>query len=109
LTRRVPPRRLDLDDLQGDVHGVGVAGFHQYCKTKLMNVLFATELQRRADNGGLAGLRGKLDVVVFHPGAVQSQLGTNVAPRVKRVVSWLLRPLFRSPAMGAVLGLHAVS
>jgi NAD(P)-dependent dehydrogenase (short-subunit alcohol dehydrogenase family) len=63
-----------------------------YAKTKLANILFTRELQRRAG--------GRLLAVACHPGAALTNL-TAAATFSIKLIAFLLRPLIQSPAMGA--------
>ncbi len=58
---------LDFDNLQGErVYG----GWQQYCRTKLMNVLFTYELARRIEGSGVTAN-------ALHPGWVATGFGGN--------------------------------
>ena len=59
---------LDFENLNGErIYGP----WSSYGLTKLANILFTQELQRRADSAGISGLT----VVALHPGAVATDLG----------------------------------
>jgi NAD(P)-dependent dehydrogenase (short-subunit alcohol dehydrogenase family) len=58
---------LDLDDLQGDRR---YGGWRQYCRSKLMNLLFTYELARRLGGTGVA-------VNALHPGWVATGFAGN--------------------------------
>jgi NAD(P)-dependent dehydrogenase (short-subunit alcohol dehydrogenase family) len=80
---------LDLDDLQserGRYRGVRVYG-----TTKLANILFTRELQRR--NPGIAAN-------CFHPGVIRTGFGKNDGALVRLGLT-LAGPFLRSPASGA--------
>jgi retinol dehydrogenase 12 len=80
---------LDLDDLQSD-RGRFRPG-RVYGTTKLCNVLFTRELQRR--NPAIAAN-------CFHPGVIRSGFGKNDGALV-RIGLTLAGPFLRSPASGA--------
>jgi NAD(P)-dependent dehydrogenase (short-subunit alcohol dehydrogenase family) len=80
---------LDLDDLQSE-RGRFRAG-RVYGMTKLCNVLFTRELQRR--NPAIA-------VNCFHPGVIRSGFGKNDGALV-RIGLTLVGPFLRSPESGA--------
>jgi len=60
---------LDVDNLNSEVEYYG-AGWPAYCQSKLENILFTQELQRRADDAGLDWLT----VVTLHPGRVSTDI-----------------------------------
>ena len=59
-----------------------------YCQSKLANVLFTTELARRA----------ALPATAFHPGLVRTEFGRG---SLVALASKVVRPLYRSPEQGA--------
>jgi NAD(P)-dependent dehydrogenase (short-subunit alcohol dehydrogenase family) len=59
--------RLDFDNLQGER---GYNGWHQYCRSKLMNLLFTYELARRLEGTGVT-------VNALHPGFVYTGFGSS--------------------------------
>ena len=61
--------RFDWDDLQMQ-HGYDAQ--RAYNQTKLANLLFARELQRRVDRA-----RGKIKSIAVHPGVAQTAIGAN--------------------------------
>jgi len=63
---------LDVGNLNGEMEYNG-AGWPAYCRSKLENVLFTRELQRRADEGGLDWLTA----VALHPGVVSTDIWRN--------------------------------
>ncbi len=97
--------RIDYDDLQGE-HGYD--RWKAYGQSKLANVMFALELQRRLDADD-AGVRS----LAAHPGVARTNLqpasvaasGSWVEPLAYR----LMAPLFQSAAMGALPQLYAAT
>ena len=80
-----------------------------YGNSKLANLLFAQELQRRASLAGVA-----LTSVAAHPGVastnlVTSEQGLGVIPGVKQLAPLFLRLLFQSPKAGADPTLYAAT
>jgi NAD(P)-dependent dehydrogenase (short-subunit alcohol dehydrogenase family) len=61
--------RFDWDDLQMKN---GYDAQRAYNQTKLANLLFARELQRRSDQAG-----GKIKSIAVHPGVAQTSIGSN--------------------------------
>jgi len=97
--------RIDYDDLQGERR---YDRWKAYGQSKLANVMFARELQRRLDAED-AGVRS----LAAHPGVAR----TNLQPAsVAASGSWieplaykLMAPLFQSAAMGALPQLYAAT
>ncbi|GAA2856274.1 SDR family NAD(P)-dependent oxidoreductase [Streptosporangium fragile] len=87
--------RIDFDDL-GLERRYG--RFSAYGRSKLANLLFATELQRRADAAGVGLLS-----LASHPGATATGI-VKLGP-----VNALLRLVMQSPAKGAVPSLYAAT
>lgn len=65
---------LDMDNLDGHL-SYGLDGWEAYGNSKLENILFTQELQRRANAAGLTWLT----VVSLHPGVVGTELWKNTA------------------------------
>jgi NAD(P)-dependent dehydrogenase (short-subunit alcohol dehydrogenase family) len=64
------PGELDFNNLNGESN---YGPWSSYGESKLANILFAKELQRRADAGGRS-----IKAYSLHPGAVQTDLGRNL-------------------------------
>ena len=93
--------RLDLSDLQWDHHYTPMGA---YARSKLANVLFAVELNRRAQGHGLVS-------VVVHPGTSFTNLQQHAVPAF---LGPLVRPLFngllgQSAEQGALPSLYAAT
>jgi protochlorophyllide reductase len=97
--------RIDYDDLQGERR---YDRWKAYSQSKLANVMFAAELQRRLDDED-AGVRS----LAAHPGVARTNLqpasvaasGSWIEPLAYR----LMAPLFQSAAMGALPQLYAAT
>lgn len=97
--------RIDHDDLQGERR---YDRWKAYGQSKLANVMFAAELQRRLD-AEQAGVRS----LAAHPGVARTNLqpasvaasGSWIEPLAYR----LMAPLFQSAAMGALPQLYAAT
>src|SRR5262249_19157988 len=86
-------KTLDFDELETKRWGVGLAA---YQKSKLANVLFTYELDRRLQGSGDRGVT----VNCLHPGAVRSGFGHNNNPLFSAVLR--VKQLFDlSPEEGA--------
>jgi NAD(P)-dependent dehydrogenase (short-subunit alcohol dehydrogenase family) len=94
------PAGIDFDDLQRDRSYDSLA---TYAQSKLANLMFAYELQRR-----LSG-RGTTISVAAHPGLARTNLARN-APAPQRAFLKVLGPLLlQSAAMGALPALRAAT
>ena len=86
---------LDFDDLQAEK---SYSMFRAYGRSKLANILFASELGRREAQNGVA-------VSAFHPGFVGSDFARNNGTLAK-VLTRLGRPFARTPERGAETGVY---
>jgi NAD(P)-dependent dehydrogenase (short-subunit alcohol dehydrogenase family) len=98
--------RIDFDDLQSERH---YGPWRAYAQSKLANLLFAFELQRRLASAGADAIS-----VACHPGYAATQL-QEVGPRLRnaRLMSWAVvigNRLFAQDArMGALPTLYAAT
>jgi NAD(P)-dependent dehydrogenase (short-subunit alcohol dehydrogenase family) len=93
--------RIDLDDLNWEHRSYNATG--AYNASKLANVLFTLELQRRLTEAG-SGVRA----VTAHPGIARTSLG-NQADRVSRAICRYLGWLFNDAGHGALPTLYAAT
>ncbi len=92
---------IHFDDLQWERHYDRIAAYGQ---SKLANLLFTYELQRR-----LAAQQKNTIAVAAHPGTSNTELMRNL-PGILKPANALLAPLlFQSPAMGALPTLRAAT
>jgi NAD(P)-dependent dehydrogenase (short-subunit alcohol dehydrogenase family) len=92
--------KIDFDDLNWDK---GYSRIRAYGQSKLANLMFTYELQRR-----LSG-KGKTIAVAAHPGGSNTELGRN-SPRAIRAALAVLGPLVaQSAEMGALPTLRAAT
>jgi NAD(P)-dependent dehydrogenase (short-subunit alcohol dehydrogenase family) len=83
---------IDLDDLNSDR---GYRWQHAYFQSKLANLMFTFELQRRLAAAGAAAI-----AVAAHPGNARTSLGRDLpafaravlSPRLRPLTFWLLQP-----------------
>ncbi|KAG0702645.1 NAD(P)-binding protein [Suillus ampliporus] len=61
------PRFRNLDDLNDELKSSLVPSFARYCMSKLLNMLYASELHRR-----LTAVGSPITVIALHPGAVNT-------------------------------------
>ena len=95
--------RLDLDDLLYEKGGY--AGWPAYFRTKLLNLLFTYELQRRFERAGV-----EAHSLAAHPGFSSTNLTFEYAGSMH--ISWIFRLanfLMQSAAMGALPTLRAAT
>jgi NAD(P)-dependent dehydrogenase (short-subunit alcohol dehydrogenase family) len=96
--------RLDLDDLACTRRGYG--RWRAYARSKLANLLFTFELQRR-----LAAARERAIAVAAHPGAAATEFGRNSGGFTRMAsappLRWLLAPLVATAEEGALPVLRA--
>jgi NAD(P)-dependent dehydrogenase (short-subunit alcohol dehydrogenase family) len=91
---------FDLADL------AGTDGYNRtaaYARSKLANLLFTYELQRRLEAAGAA-----TSALAAHPGGSNTELARN-APAAMRAVGVVFRPFMQSAAMGALPTLRAAT
>jgi len=94
--------RIDLDDLQSERRYRRTAA---YAQSKLANLLFTYELQRR-----LAAAGAPTIAVAVHPGAVTTELQRHLPPQMRLVATPLMAALGqRGTAMGALATLRAAT
>ncbi|KAH7916755.1 NAD(P)-binding protein [Hygrophoropsis aurantiaca] len=91
-TVRGDPRFRNTEDLNEECKDAYIPGFARYCRSKLANVLYARELQRRLLSEGT-----NITVLAVHPGTVKSAF-TERPPyvRYKRILDILVYPIFFS-------------
>lgn len=92
--------RIDFDDLQGERSYDRVAAYGQ---SKLANLMFTYELQRR-----LTG-NGKTIAVAAHPGAANTDLMRNMPAALRALVPVVAPIVTQTPAMGALPVLRAAT
>ncbi len=91
---------IDLDDL------AGTDGYNRtaaYARSKVANLLFTYELQRRLAEAGAPTI-----ALAAHPGGSNTELGRN-APAAMKAVGIVFRPFMQSAAMGALPTLRAAT
>ena len=93
--------RIDLDDLSWEHRRYNATG--AYTASKLANVLFTLELQRRLTEAG-----SRVRAVTAHPGIARTSLG-NQADRVSRAIYRYLGWLFNDAEHGALPTLYAAT
>ena len=98
--------RIDFDDLQGEHH---YRKWAAYSQSKLANLLFTYELQRR-----LSAAKVETFAVAAHPGYSDTNLQTEAARMTGSVIAGRLmaaatRVAAQSPEMGALPSLYALT
>jgi NAD(P)-dependent dehydrogenase (short-subunit alcohol dehydrogenase family) len=92
---------IHFDDLQSEQH---YDRFAAYGQSKLANLLFTYELQRR-----LATQQKNTIAVAAHPGAASTELGRNAPTLVKPLFALAAPLLFQNATMGALPTLRAAT
>ena len=92
---------IHFDDLQSEQH---YDRFAAYGQSKLANLLFTYELQRR-----LAGRQKNTIAVAAHPGSSSTELTRNVPTLIKPLFALAGPLLFQNAAMGALPTLRAAT
>jgi len=82
--------------------------FKAYAHSKLANILFTIELQRRLDTNKI-----KFETCSLHPGGVDTDLARHFNPGFTGVIKTILSPLItffsKTPMQGAQTSLHCVT
>ncbi|MHB1539320.1 MAG: SDR family oxidoreductase [Solirubrobacteraceae bacterium] len=84
--------RIPFDDLDAE-RSYRAGGFIRYGQSKLANILFTSELQRRLDGSGVSAY-------CHHPGVVATGFNRNNGPLMNAAML-VLKPFIRSPERGA--------
>lgn len=95
--------KIDFDDLMGEKH---YDAWKAYNQSKLANLMFGFELQRRLERSG-----STTSAIVAHPGASMTNLfSTPGGGLIKRVLTPLIRPfMYQSQEAGAQSVLYAAT
>jgi NAD(P)-dependent dehydrogenase (short-subunit alcohol dehydrogenase family) len=94
--------KIDLNDLNWERRGYKPLG--AYCQSKLANVLFTLELQRRLTKSGSA-----VRAVVAHPGVARTNLINHVGGVKGQVEKLFLLPIIQDVEHGALPSLFAAT
>ena len=84
--------KIHFDDINAE-HGYNAVA--RYSQSKIANLYFAYELQRRLEAAGDSAIS-----VAAHPGIADTEL-SRYMPKPLMLIAPLFRPLFNSPAQGA--------
>lgn len=94
---RAARRGLDFDDLQLTA---GFTPSKAYAASKLANILFTVELDRRFSNSGITAR-------ALHPGVVATDFGTGPdSPKRMAIAMRLFKPFLSTPSKGATTSVH---
>src|SRR4051794_32119144 len=97
------PRSLDLDDINWDTRRY--QRWQAYGQSKLSNLLFTMELQRRLDESG-SGVRA----MAAHPGYAATNLQSRTGSWIQNAAMWVSNKVIaQSDAMGALPTLYAAT
>jgi NAD(P)-dependent dehydrogenase (short-subunit alcohol dehydrogenase family) len=92
---------IDFGNLRGEHGRKGYNGTRAYAQSKLANVLFTKELDRRHG--------GELTTNSLHPGVVGTSLANKKASLLTRAVWSLYKPFARTPERGADTSVYLAS
>ena len=93
--------RIDFGDLQAER---GYKGYSRYCQSKLANLLFTFELQRR-----LAAAGAQAIALAAHPGMSRTDLFNAMSPAARVYLRVQLRRIGQDARMGALPTLRAAA
>lgn len=100
------PHFRNLDDLNKELKSSLSPTFARYCISKLMNILYASELQRR-----LTAIGSPITVIALHPGAVNTF--SDKPPLNLKFIAFLAKPIvslfFSQPDQGAYTSAFAAA
>ena len=94
--------KIDFDDLQWDKRSYDKVA--SYGQSKLANLMFAYDLQRR-----LAAANAKTIAVAAHPGVAATELSRHIPGYQLPGVAWLFGKLLNTSEMGALATLRAAT
>ncbi|KAI4465283.1 phosphatidylinositol-glycan biosynthesis class f protein-related [Holotrichia oblita] len=90
---------IDFDDLNWDKRSYSAAGAYQ--QSKLANILFTKELNRRLKEANIEGVT----VYTLHPGAINTDLQRHIGATYGKTISWMINSagkcFFKTPLEGA--------
>lgn len=92
---------IDFDNLRGEKGTEGYDGTRAYAQSKLANVLFTQELDRRFGD--------EVTTNALHPGVVATSLASKKASLLTKAVWSLYKPFARSPDAGADTSVYLAS
>lgn len=93
--------RIDFEDLQAERQ---YRPSQRYAMSKLANLLFTFELQRR-----LSGARRRTLALACHPGGADTELARYIPQQIYRVLQPLAKHVINTPAEGALPTLRALT
>ncbi|KAF9223134.1 NAD(P)-binding protein [Gyrodon lividus] len=98
------PRFRNFDDINNEYKNALVPSFARYCYTKLANILYASELQRRLDAEG-----SPITVISLHPGSVNTFSRKPQLKKFSWLVDILVYPFFVHPDVGGYTSVIAAA
>jgi WW domain-containing oxidoreductase len=96
--RQAPGAGIDFDNLDGSR---GYSGFRAYGQSKLANVLFANELNRRTPE--------HVKVNSLHPGVIQTNLGRHMQGPFALMLGLIMFPFMSTVPQGAATSCYVVA
>ncbi|KAG1823186.1 hypothetical protein EV424DRAFT_769957 [Suillus variegatus] len=98
------PRFRNLDDLNNELKSSLSPGFARYCMSKLMNILYASELQRHLTAAG-----SPITVIAIHPGAVNTVRHKLPLSYIRLIVKSIVSLFVLQPDQGAYTSAFAAA
>ncbi|KAF9225117.1 NAD(P)-binding protein [Gyrodon lividus] len=98
------PRFRNIDDINNEYKSAVIPSFARYCYSKLANILYASELQRRLDAEG-----SLITVISLHPGAVNTFSRKPQLQKFSWLVDILVYPFFVHPDVGGYTSVIAAA
>ena len=97
---------LDFDDLQMEQK---YSTFKGYGRSKLANIYFTYELDRRLNGAADQRAESGITVNALHPGVVRTNIWGGVIPLLGPVIKFIGRFLMRTPEEGAATSIYLAS
>ncbi|KAG1870816.1 hypothetical protein F4604DRAFT_1770700 [Suillus subluteus] len=98
------PRFRNLDDLNNELKSSLHPGFARYCVSKLINILYAFELQRH-----LTAVGSPITVIAVHPGAVDTWSDRPALSNFKFIIKPIVSLFLLQPDQGAYTSAFAAA
>ncbi|KAG1796067.1 uncharacterized protein HD556DRAFT_1362675 [Suillus plorans] len=98
------PRFRNLDDLNTEPKSWFSPSFARYCMSKLMNILYASELQRH-----LTAVGSPITVIAVHPGSVDTIRPKPPLSRIQLIIISIVSHFILSPDQGAYTSAFAAA
>ncbi|KAG2095900.1 NAD(P)-binding protein [Suillus discolor] len=98
------PRFRNLDDLNNELKSLFSPSFARYCLSKLMNILYASELQRH-----LTAVGSPITVIAIHPGSVDTIRHQQPLSHIQLILKSIVSLFILQPDQGAYTSVFAAA